>query len=151
MIETVEKMAKQFDIHVFTSSEKEYADVILKQIDPHDKIFKERWYKGNCKKSENGQFIKDLSTLGLALDRTVLVDNSTFSFGYQLLNGVPIINFTGSTSDMELMSIFDYLIHLSRSNDVRKANAEYFKLPMILDLIQTGNTDPDTIFEKCFK
>lgn len=138
-------------MHIFTSSEREYADVILKQIDPQDRFFKERWYKSSCNKSENGQFIKDITKTGLQLDRTVIVDNSTFSFGYQGLNGVPIINFTGSSTDTELVSIFDYLIHLSRSQDVRKINAEYFKFPLISELIQAGITDPDAIFDKCFK
>ena len=149
MTEMIEKLSKLFDLHIFTSSDKEYADMILKQIDPKDKFFKERWYKGSCSKSENGQYIKDLSLLGLPLDRTVLVDNSTFSFGHQLLNGVPIISYTGSQTDTELVSLLDYLQHLSRSGDVRKTNADYFKFHQVAEL--SLDQDFDTIFERCHK
>lgn len=141
----LEGIYKLFDLHVFTSSEKEYADLILKQIDPQGKYFQERWYKSSCMRSQNGQFIKDLRALGTPLDRTVLVDNSCFSFGHQLLNGVPIISYTGGNTDMELMALQDYLQHLARQSDVRKTNLEYFKLPMYLEA-----SDPDNAFSKLF-
>ena len=37
MKDMLESMSKLFDLHVFTSSDKTYADLILKQIDPQDK------------------------------------------------------------------------------------------------------------------
>lgn len=141
----LEKIHTSFDLHLFTSSDKEYADVIIKQIDPDCKYFKERWYKSSCKKSENGQCIKDLRVIGVPLNRLVLVDNSCFSFGHQLLNGVPIISFTGSNTDTELMGLQDYLQYLSRISDVRKANLDYFKYPLYFEA-----HDPDSIFEKVF-
>lgn len=132
-------------MHLFTSSDKEYADMIIKQIDPEQKYFKERWYKSSCKRTENGMYIKDLSLLNLPLDRVVLVDNSSLCFAYQLLNGVPIVSFTGSQNDTELMSLFDYLQSLVKVPDVRKANLEYFKFPLYF---MPG--DQDTIFDKLF-
>jgi Dullard-like phosphatase family protein len=145
MKDMLESMCKLFDLHVFTSSDKTYADLILKQIDPQDKYFKERWYRSSCTKAANGQFIKDLRPIGSSLSRTVLVDNSCFSFGHQLLNGVPITGFTGDPADTELMSLQDYLQHISKVTDVRRANLEYFKLPTYVEL-----ETPDLIFEKLF-
>lgn len=145
MKETLNNLYKLFDLHVFTSSEKAYADLILKQIDPEDKYFKERWYKSSCLKAPNGQFVKDLRAIGSSLARTVLVDNSCFSFGNQLLNGVPITAFTGNMSDTELMSLQDYLQHLSKAADVRKANLEYFKLPTFAEM-----ENADQVFDKLF-
>lgn len=141
----LESIHKVFDLHIFTSSEKEYADLILKQIDPERKYFLERWYKSSCTKAANGQFIKDLRAVGTSLNRTVLVDNSSFSFGHQLLNGVPIISYTGSSTDTELMALQDYLHHLGRQSDVRKANLDYFKLPLYLE-----THDADAAFAKLF-
>lgn len=145
MKELLEGICKIYDLHVFTSSDKEYADLILKQIDPQAKYFHERWYKSSCMRSPNGQFIKDLRAVGTALNRTVLVDNSCFSFGHQLLNGVPIISFNGSPNDTELMALQDYLHHLNRQSDVRKANLDYFKLPLYLEA-----PDPESVFSKLF-
>ncbi len=85
LTELLTKCAAEFDVHIFSSSDKEYCDLILKQIDPEQKYFKERWYKKSCLKADHGQYIKDLTVLGLALDRVVLVDNCSFSFAHQLL------------------------------------------------------------------
>lgn len=144
-MELLEKSYEMFDLHLFTSSEKEYADVIVKQFDPDQKYFKGRWYKKSCHKADNGMYLKDLSLLGVPLDRVVLVDNSTFSFGYQLFNGIPILSYTGAPADMELMSLFDYLQNLAKQPDVRKANLEYFKLHLMLEA-----ADPDGAFDKVF-
>jgi CTD small phosphatase-like protein 2 len=119
--------------------------VIIKQFDPDNKYFKERWYKKSCIKAENGMYIKDLSQLAIPLDRVVLVDNSSFSFGYQLFNGIPILSYTGALADMELMSLLDYLQNLAKLPDVRKFNMEYFKLHLLMDAV-----DPDSAFEKVF-
>ena len=143
--ELLENIYKTYDVHIYTSSDKEYADLILKQIDPQRKYFQERWYKNSCVRSQNGQFIKDLRTVGSNLARTVLIDNSCFSFGHQLLNGVPIISYTGSITDTELMALQDYLHHLNRQSDVRKANIDYFKMPLYID-----SQDMDTVYSKIF-
>ena len=62
---------------------------------------------------------------------------------------MPIISYTGSQTDTELVSLFDYLQHLSRSGDVRKTNADYFKYPQVAEL--SIEQDLDVIFERCYK
>lgn len=145
LTELLTKCAAEFDVHIFSSSDKEYCDLILKQIDPEQKYFKERWYKKSCLKADNGQYIKDLTVLGLALDRVVLVDNCSFSFAHQLLNGIPIVSYTGNQADMELMGLLDYLMNLSKVPEVRKANLEYFKLPTYFE-----QGDVNEVFNKIF-
>ena len=147
MAETLEKIYKNFDLYIYTSSEKEYADMILKQIDPESRFFKKKFYKSSCQRAENGLYIKNLELVGQNLARTILVDNSTFSFGHQLLNGVPIVSFNGSDTDTELMSLQDYLLHLSKAPDVRKTNLEYFKYPVYMENLEQG---PDIVFQKIF-
>jgi CTD small phosphatase-like protein 2 len=121
--------------------------MILKQIDPDSRYFKKKLYKTSCQRAENGLYIKNLALIGHNLARTVLVDNSTFSFGHQLLNGVPIVSFTGSDTDTELMSLQDYLLHLSKAPDVRKVNLDYFKYPVFIEHLEQG---PDAVFQKIF-
>jgi CTD small phosphatase-like protein 2 len=121
--------------------------MILRQIDPESRFFKRKLYKSSCQRADNGLYIKNLELIGKDLMRTVLVDNSTFSFGHQLLNGIPIVSFTGSETDTELMSLQDYLQYLSKAPDVRKINLDYFKYPVFIDHLEQG---PDAVFQKIF-
>lgn len=44
----LEKLAQMYEIVVFTAGVKEYADNILNEIDPENKIFKRRMYRTDC-------------------------------------------------------------------------------------------------------
>jgi NLI interacting factor-like phosphatase len=50
-------------------------------------------------------YMQDLSRLGCDLARTVLVDDSPFSFLMQPSNGLPIRPFTGRPSDNDLLTV----------------------------------------------
>lgn len=58
----------------------------------------------------------------------MMVDNSAYSFLYQLDNGIPIIAWNDSKEDQELLNLVDYLRRLSKCQDVRAVNRETFKL-----------------------
>ena len=58
----------------------------------------------------------------------VLVDNASYSFAYQLANGIPIIPFYDSKQDNQLKKLGTYLKHLVKFPDFREANKNYFKL-----------------------
>ena len=124
----LDKVSQFADVYLFTASEEVYANKLLSVIDPTGKVFKRKFFKGDCIRGKNGQFIKDLTILKYPLERIVLVDNSTFSFCYQLFNGIPIINFEGSAEDTELSQLSEYLESLVSQADVRRCNAKYFKL-----------------------
>lgn len=50
----------------------------------------------------------------------ILVDNSVFSFGFQLDNGIPIIPYFNDPGDQELVYLTQYVLSLSDSADVRE-------------------------------
>ena len=58
----------------------------------------------------------------------VLIDNSAFSFGAQVENGIPCIPFFYNKEDTELKSLLKYLKLIIESYDVRTFNKEAFKL-----------------------
>mmetsp|Transcript_22978 Transcript_22978/g.22715 ORF Transcript_22978/g.22715 Transcript_22978/m.22715 type:complete len:90 (-) Transcript_22978:13-282(-) len=73
--------------------------------------------------------VKDLR---IFLDRKIqdiaIVDNSAYSFAFQLDNGIPIISWTNRKEDTELLNLIDYLKQLSEADDIRAFNRKKFKL-----------------------
>lgn len=135
--ETLERCHKDFNLELFTSSNQQYADLILKTLDPDSTYFKRRWYRHHCTLLPNTLFFKDLSLLQSPLSRTVLVDNSSLCFGGTFLNGIPILPYWGKDSrdlelgdigtDTELEGLCEYLSFLDGKEDVREANWKYFR------------------------
>ena len=124
----------EFELGVFTASEKEYADKIIKILDPEDKIFSLRYYRHHCENTEK-YFTKNLSALKyLSLTHTVLIDNSPFSYLHQPENAIPVLPFLYEKDDDQLKKLEQFLIkHIYdknklRSFDVRKILKSYFKL-----------------------
>jgi len=84
-------------------------------------------------KTKNGYFIKDLRVMkNRSLSRMVIVDKSIQSFGFQISNGIPIVEWTGNKYDTELLHLKDFLIKLSTSEDIQKTLSEKLKLQDML-------------------
>jgi CTD small phosphatase-like protein 2 len=56
----------------------------------------------------------------------VLVDNSVYSFAFQLENGIPIVNFYEDPNDEEMLHLTFYLECLRDCDDVRFKNRDAF-------------------------
>lgn len=93
--DTLEHLAKMYEIAVFTAGEQTYADAILDYIDEKREIIKHRLYRQHCVPVGNGIYVKDLRIIegGFKLHEMVIVDNSIVSFAFNLENGVPISAF----------------------------------------------------------
>lgn len=103
----LKKIAKKWEVIIFTASHQEYADGILDEIDPDGTIFQHRLYRQHCTQSEE-LYIKDLSRINRDLRRMVLVDNAAYSYCLQVDNGVPILPFYDG-KDFELSALEGYL------------------------------------------
>lgn len=68
-----------------------------------------------------GILVKDLRVLGPAVSPkdVALVDNATYSFGFQLDNGIPILPFYGDPHDEELRHLKAYLEAIKDTDDFR--------------------------------
>jgi CTD small phosphatase-like protein 2 len=112
---------------LFTASYKDYADAILKLIDPEDKIFDYKLYRENCIEYYNSYMVKDLRIIrNRNLKDMVLVDNSAISFLSQLSNGIPIIPYSDSKDDDELLDLTRYLLSIKDNYDLRIHNKKTF-------------------------
>ena len=80
----MQELAKNFEIVIFTASEKIYADKVINILDPEKKLIKYRLYRNSCL-SFNPILVKDLNILGRDLRKTVIVDNSPNAFAFQVI------------------------------------------------------------------
>lgn len=82
-----------------------------------------------------GFFIKDLRIIkNRELKDIILVDNLAHSFGFQIDNGVPILEFHNNKKDAELKFLADYLIEAADFNDVREFNRKKMRLNELADM-----------------
>lgn len=116
-----------FEVVIFTASEKSYADKVLDRLDPDGEFIAHRLYRESCL-CVGGNYIKDLSVLGRDLSRVTIVDNSPHAFGYQLSNGIPIASWFDDDDDESLMMLLPFLNQLARLDDVRPLIASTFKM-----------------------
>ena len=128
-MECLRELSQYFEIIVFTASHGCYANVVLDYLDPKEQYIHHRLFRESCVQTEEGVYVKDLRILANRdLSNVVLVDNAAYSFGFQIENGVPILEFTNDTSDMELRYLADYLLKGHYYSDLRDYNRENLRL-----------------------
>ncbi|CAG9463258.1 unnamed protein product [Pedinophyceae sp. YPF-701] len=113
----MERMAKCFEIVVFTASLAKYADPLLDLLDTQQLV---RWrlFREDCAPYE-GNYVKDLDALGRDLASVIIIDNSPHSYAFQPENAVPITTFIDDPDDCELLELVPYLEALKDCDDVR--------------------------------
>lgn len=125
-------MSEIFEIIIFTASHSCYANVVLNLLDPMNEYITYRLFRDHCLRTKEGIFIKDLRIIANRdLKNVTIVDNATYSFGFQLHNGIPIIPFYENKNDDELLQLMNYLKLLNQVDDVRNFNNEWFKYYLI--------------------
>lgn len=83
--------------------------------------------------TQNGFFIKDLRIISnRELKDIVMVDNLVHSFGLQITNGVPILEFLDNSQDTEFQGLQKLLIEASTKDDVREFLDEKLRLKQLL-------------------
>jgi Dullard-like phosphatase family protein len=126
-----------YEIIVFTSATKEYADPIENSIEQNEKYFDARLYRHHTIIYEN-DFVKDISRIGRPLDSIIIVDNMPQNFRLQKENGIFIKPFWGDDIfDTALFSLADILekIH-NQFDDVR--HGIYFYKDEILNKVTSN-------------
>ena len=131
--EFLKEMAEFFEIIIFTASHSCYANVVLDYIDPKNEWISHRLFRESCIQTETGVYIKDLRIIDRSMSEVVQVDNASYSFGFQIDSGIPIIPFYDSKEDIELISLAIYLKRLSIEGDVRPLNKKHFAFRSIVE------------------
>ncbi|XXG61660.1 hypothetical protein AAC387_Pa05g0212 [Persea americana] len=121
----LKRVAEMFEIIVFTASQSIYAEKLLNILDPDSKLISRRFYRESCIFS-NGNYVKDLTILGLDLAKVAIIDNSPQVFQLQVNNGIPIESWFEDPSDHALISVLPFLETLVDVDDVRPIIAQRF-------------------------
>ena len=108
LAEFLELSSKYFDIAIFTASCKDYADVILNHLDPENKIFKYRFYRESCVIYKN-LYLKFLEIFKTPLKDCIIIENSMFSFAYNLNNGILVTSYYDDKDDQDLLSLMEFM------------------------------------------
>ena len=133
---------EEFNLIVFTASDKQYADAIIDYLEKDKKYFKMRLYRDQCLFIEPGLYIKDLRIFSdfKKMEDIIILDNSLFSFANQLNNGILITSFFSDMSDSFLENVKCYLEYIKKEKDIRIVNKESFRLEEIKeDIIRNDN------------
>ena len=113
-------MSQKYEIIIFTASTQYYADAIINHIDPENKYISYVLTRKHCMQTKNGFFIKDLRIIkNRDLKDMVIVDNLLHSFGLQIDNGIPILEFIDNQHDQELYYLEKYLNEAYAFDDLR--------------------------------
>jgi len=127
--EFLKNMAQLYDIVVFEASSYSFTEAIVSQLDPEKQWISYVLDKTYCFQTSRGYYIKDLRIFqNRDLKDIVIVDDLVYSFGLQLDNGVPIVEWKGDENDRELMYLEKYLRELYECDDVRRLNRERLRL-----------------------
>ena len=133
LTEFLREVNTYFEVVLFTASQREYADELLKAIDPSRRLLRYRLYRDSCV-FVNGVYVKDLSILGRDLSQVLIIDNSLFSFAYHLDNGILIRSWYDDQQDTVLLQLLRYLkTFILPAEDVRQILRTHFELFRLIE------------------
>ncbi|CAD7695844.1 unnamed protein product [Ostreobium quekettii] len=129
LFEFLSRLTSFAEVVLFTAGVPAYAEPLANALDPARRFFSARLYRGDTVATVWHSYVKDLSKLGRDLRRTVLVDNSPYSFLLQPANGIPCVPFRGAGGDQQLLKVILPLLEcLSYVHDIRPVLNNHFKM-----------------------
>ena len=122
----LQKVREKYEIIVFTSGTKDYADPLEDAIEQEENYFDARLYRQHTV-VYGKDIVKDISRIGRPLDKICIVENMPQNYRLQKDNGILIKSFYGDDIyDTALVSLGDILIKISNEfDDIRKGIAKY--------------------------
>lgn len=118
LTEFLQQTSQLGELVVFTAGLPEYALPILRAIDPTGAFFGDRIVcRAGTSVSPEYPCVKDLTRLGRAMSRTLIIDDTPLAFLWQPQNGVPVLGFRGASDDNLLL---DAVLPLLKNADVEE-------------------------------
>lgn len=122
-------MSEHYEIVLFTASTQPYAEAIVQSLDPEGLTINYILHRAHCFETRNGYAIKDLRIIkNRDLKNILIVDNLVHSFGLQISNGIPILEWEGNEHDTELKHLAEYLLEAKDADNLADFNSKRLKL-----------------------
>ena len=113
-LDFLNELSNYYEIDIFTSSLKNYADFIIDKIDPFGNLISYRLYKHHVT-YEKGKSVKNLNMIGRDLNKIIFVDNLESNAKYNLKNLCHISSWINDIYDDELIKLKDKLKYIATS------------------------------------
>lgn len=98
-------------------------------------LISHRIFIDNCCMTTGGILTKDLRIFeNRPLNKIVIVDNSIYSFIWQIDNGIPIIPYYDNKNDKELYDLENYLNEMLKCKDVMEFNRYLIQIIRYLEI-----------------
>lgn len=141
LYEFLEFTTNHFEIAVFSASCKEYAEMITKHLDPDKRFFRYVFSRESCiiyKKL----YLKFIDIFDVNPKNCVIVDNSLFSFAYNLSNGILVTSFYDDKDDDDLLSLKMYLeAAIIHADDCREKIESTFEFSKIKETLKSHTVE----------
>eukprot|EP00638_Chattonella_subsalsa_P021876 CAMPEP_0117883170 /NCGR_PEP_ID=MMETSP0950-20121206/17941_1 /TAXON_ID=44440 /ORGANISM="Chattonella subsalsa, Strain CCMP2191" /LENGTH=348 /DNA_ID=CAMNT_0005738927 /DNA_START=208 /DNA_END=1254 /DNA_ORIENTATION=+ len=111
------RMAKSYEIIIYTASLSKYADPLLDLLDT-TKIIRGRLFREHCTQVR-GNYVKDLGRLNRDIKQTLIIDNSANSFSLHPRSGIQCTSFIEDLGDRELEELAEFLESIKHEEDFR--------------------------------
>lgn len=131
--ETLRELRKEFELILFTSGSRAYANAIINEvIEENEDFFDYVITREHCLVDrKNGLTVKDLEILmgNRAIKDIIIVDNCSKCYVKHIENGIPIPTYDGTNNDKYLLLLKNYLMtKILGCDDVREILKVDFKL-----------------------
>ncbi|CRH00506.1 NLI interacting factor-like phosphatase, putative [Plasmodium relictum] len=107
-----------YEIIIFTTSIKSYADTVLNIIDI-DHYVDKKFYREDCYEMNQNYYIKNLVNIKKEISKIILIDDSNMSGIKYPENFFPIKKWQGDLNDTELLDIIPFFLNLRKVKDIR--------------------------------
>ena len=121
-----------YEIISFTSATREYADVIINEIEKKRNFFDYKFYREHCVIYKD-TFVKDISRIGRDIQKIIIVDNNENNFVLNKENGIKISPYYGDDEENNNLRL--------SSNDKKRNDNALIELKKILIKIYKDNYD----------
>ena len=116
-IDFIKKVAKLYEVIIFTASISKYALPLIDILDS-DKNIQYKLTREHCT-FLNGIYIKELKKLNRDLNDLIILDNSPLAYSFDIDNGLPVKAWYEDKNDNELDKVYFILEFLSKVKDAR--------------------------------
>jgi RNA polymerase II subunit A small phosphatase-like protein len=131
----LKQISKHFTIGIWSSADDIYVAEIVNKIKPDNVSLEIVWGRSRCTLKRDYRLeinyyekrLKKLKQKGFKLEQIIIVDDSMEKARNNFGNAIYIKEFTGNSQDEELMHLYNYLLTLKNTDNVRTIEKRFWR------------------------